>query len=325
MSIEYSTSDLVTAANLLQSLNPSKVGLLLVICDDEVQTQGELSDLIGRNQSTISSYIQSLSSLSPPLVAKGRYYMITGTGGKVISLINDVARRSGVDLRTLDWSSRSSRSTIDDLLTPLHDSQIDRPIFVLEALGNRSGIDGPIGSPEAVRFANIVRDVEQRLDDMGKSVTKEEIRRTVKNRFEAVGVVRLEDDLIHLTDKGHQLAWLLSELVHHIEEENSSENEMEREEVLSTDPPRSNQKDVIKDATAASDHVMPVYAPETGEGPILPLNEKTSINELRTSLDQAAKKYGEDVGLELVWMIQTDSGLYPMSPGHTDSLGHQNR
>lgn len=215
---ERPTPVLVAAANILQALSPSRLGLLLVLYDNDTQTQKEISDLIGRTQSTISTYLQSLGSLSPPLAAKqGKYYTITNTGGKVVGLVNDMARRCDLELRSVNWTDDSDRKDVEALLTPLSDSQIMRPFFILDSLYERSGIDGLMGTPQPVSFDDIVQDVEIRQKEIGESVTTDEIRRTVKQRFDDTDTARFDGEEVTLTaDKGHQHAWLWNELLQHL-------------------------------------------------------------------------------------------------------------
>ena len=214
---ERPTPDLVAAANILQALNPSRVGLLLVLYDNDTQTQKEISDLIGRTQSTISTYLQSLGSLSPPLATKqGKYYTITNTGEKVVGLINDMARRCELELRSINWTDDSDRKDVEVLLTPFSDSQTMRPFFILDSLYERSDVDGFIGSPQPVIFGDIVQDVEARQKEIGESVTTEQIRRTVKQRFDALDTAHFDEGKVTLTEKGHQQAWLWNELIQHL-------------------------------------------------------------------------------------------------------------
>lgn len=350
---ERPTSILVTAANLLQGLSPSKLGLLLAIYDDDLHTQKELSDLIGRTQSTISTYLQSLSTLSPPLAAKGKHYIATNTGEKVLSLVNDISRRCDLELRSVDWTDEEERETVDALLTPLHDSQIMRPIFILDSLYDRSDIDGPIGSPQPVRFTDIVYDVEQRQDEIEKSTTTEEIRRTVKNRFDDTDAVQFEDGSVTLTYKGHQHAWLLNELVQYlkdIDDVGTSDNKMTEivhpeptteqldsfttatsrgtksspntsqdinTEILQSDAPSISRQDDVHQAS-----IVPVYVLQRQQdsSPVLPLTEKISIKDLTIRANQLAEEYDEEMELVLRWMVQTESGLYPLSSTKSSNL-----
>lgn len=347
---ERPTSVLVAAANLLQALSPSKLGLLLAIYDADLHTQKELSDRIGRTQSTISTYLQSLSTLSPPLAAKGKHYIVTNTGEKVIGLVNDMARRCDLELRSVDWTEKSERQTVDVLLTPLHDSQIMRPIFILDSLYERSDIDGPIGSPQPVRFTDIVHDVEQRQDEIGKSTTTEEIRRTVKQRFDDTDTVRFEEGSITLTHKGHQHAWLLNKLVQYLK--NANDVDSGDDEVIHTETTKRldnittttsrgtnsshsipqdieaeiSQSDVSSIGRQEDDvfqaSIVPVYVLQRQQdpSPVLPLTEKMSIKELTARANQLAEEYGGEMELVLRWMVQTESGLYPLSSTKSSDL-----
>lgn len=368
------TSILVTGANILQALSPSRVGLLLVIYDNDTQTQKEISDAIGRTQSTVSTYLQSLGSLTPPLAARqGKYYAATKTGKKVVGLINDLARRCDCKLRSINWTDETERKDLETILTPLHDSQIMRPYLILDSLSTRSGIDGPIGTPQPVSFDDIVRDVESRYNNMGKSTTTEEIRRTVKLRFNDTGAVRFNEGEVILGDKGHQHACLWDELLQYLQKQEEMDS---GEETAITDtetttgdfddfvttsstPSGSSSRTTIPSSasqqivlgrphsdkqftteqrdTSERPNVIPVYTlhPTTetdrewsDSSPIIPLSERMTIEELTASVNQLATEYNEETELVLEWMVQTDSGLYPLSSNDSspsDTLELQNR
>lgn len=346
---EHPTSVLVAAAKLLQALSPSKIGLLIVIYDKDLYTQKELSDLIGRTQSTISTYLQSLSTLSPPLAAKGKHYIVTNTGEKVIGLINDISRRCDLEIRSVDWTDETERQTVDALLTPLHDSHIIRPIFILDSLYDRSDIDGSIGSPQPVRFTDIVHDVECRQDEIGESTTTEEIRRTVKHRFDNTDTVRFEDGYVTLTHKGQQHAWLLNELVQHLmnvddvgddgAETEHTETATERLDrfTTATSSETTSSGNVLQDIEIPQQDVssidwqendvhpasvVPVYIlqRQQGSSPVLPLTEKMSIKELTDSANQLAEEYSGEMELVLRWMVRTESGFYPLSSAESSNF-----
>ena len=351
---------LVAAGKILQALNPSKLGLLLVVYEDDIQTQQELSHAIGRSQATISTYLQRLETLSPPLVGKqGKYYTVTNTGEKVISLINGMARREGPDLQTIDWTDETGRKSVDTFLTPLHDSQVMRPFFVLASLYERSDINGPIGTPQPVRFDDIVRDVGRRQDDIDENATTKQIRRTVKRRFDDTGTARFEEGHVTLTDKGHLHAWILNELIQFLKkreeidgdetEEAATDDDETSEDVVNTNrtPPsdsfrRTNvPNSVPQQLVPEGSHggqtsqtgptVIPVYSlrptnvsdsDELDSFPLLPLTETMTLEELTTRANQLANKYDDDTKLVLDWMIQTESGLYPLSSAdsHTSEV-----
>lgn len=360
---------LVAAGKILQALNSSKLGLLLVVYRDDIQTQEELSDVLGRSQATISTYLQRLETLSPPLVGKqGKYYTVTNTGEKVSSFINSMARREGSDLQTIDWTDEADRNSVDTFLTPLHDSQVMRPFFVLESLYNRSDINGLIGTPQSVRFDDIVRDVRRRQDDIDENATTKQIRRTVKRRFDDTGTVRFEEGQVTLTKKGHLHAWILNELIQFLKKreeidedetgEVAAEDDETTEDLVDIDPNRMSPRDSSRrtnvpssvpqqldpDGHHDSDQpsnekptAIPVYSvrptnasnnEELDSVPVLPLTEMMTLEELTTRANQLANKYDDDTKLVLDWMLQTESGLYPLSSAdsHTsDVLEMENR
>lgn len=363
------TRMLVAAGKILQALNSSKLGLLLVVYKNDIQTQEELSDMLGRSQATISTYLQRLETLSPPLVGKqGKSYAVTNTGEKVISLINSVARREGPDLQTIDWTDKADRNSVDTFLTPLHDSQIMRPFFVLESLYDRSDINGLIGTPQSVRFDDIVRDVGKRQDDIDENATTKQIRRTVKRRFDNTGTVRFKEGQVTLTKKGHLHAWILNELIQFLKKREEIDEDETESVTTEDDETTKNVVDIDTNHTSPSDSswrtdvpssvpqqlvpggrhgsgqlsnerptIIPVYFlqptnasnnEELDSFPILPLTEMMTLEELTTRANQLANKYDDDAKLVLDWMLQTESGLYPLSSidSHTaDMLEMENR
>lgn len=357
------TRMLVAAGKILQALNSSKLGLLLVVYGDDIQTQSELSNVLGRSQATISTYLQRLETLSPPLVGKqGKYYAVTSTGEKVIGLINSMTRREGPDLQTINWTDEADRNSIDTFLTPLYDSQVMRPFFVLESLYDRSDINGLIGTPQSVRFDDIVRDVGRRQDDIGENATTKQIRRTVKRRFDDTGTAHFEEGQVTLTKKGHLHAWILNELIQFLKKrEEIDENETgdvatkddeTTENLVDDDTNRTSPSDssrrtnvpssvpqqLVPDERHGSGQssnerptVIPVYSlrptnasnnEELDSFPILPLTDMTTLEELSTRTNQLANKYDDDTKLVLNWMLQTESGLYPLSSAdsHTSDM-----
>jgi DNA-binding MarR family transcriptional regulator len=360
---ERPTATLITASNVLQALNPSRLGLLVVIYDNDIQAQEEIANLIGRPQSTVSTYLQSLGGLTPPLAGKrGKHYTVTSTGKQIISLVNDLARRCDCKLRSISWADETDRETVDALLTPLHDSQVMRPYFILDSLYERSRVDGPIGTPQPVSFDDIVRDVESRQNDLEQSITTEEIRRTVKLRFNDTDAARFEEGTVTLLHKGHQQAWLWNELIQYLKKQDKIDSS-ENEGVTITDTDTSGRNlgklrnstsissrgsEQADDSRSASTHIIsekrhkdkqstieqkvaskqpsiiPVYtihssteADKGGSSSILPLTETMTIEELADNVNQLATDYGEETELVLEWMVQTDSGLYPLAS--TDS------
>jgi DNA-binding MarR family transcriptional regulator len=358
------TSTLITASNVLQALNPSRLGLLVVIYDNDIQAQEEIANLIGRPQSTVSTYLQSLGSLTPSLAGKqGKYYTVTNTGKQIISLVNDMARRCDCKLRSIDWADETDRETVDALLTPLHDSQVIRPYLVLDSLYERSRVDGPIGTPQPVNFDDIVRDVESRQDDLEQNITTEEIRRTVKLRFNNTDAVRFEEGTVTLLHKGHQQAWLWNELIQYLKKQDrvsSRENEgaaitdtvsddRNLDRFRNSTPISSRESEQADSSYSSSTHtasekrhidkrftveqksvsdqpsIIPVYslhssteADKGDSSSILPLTETMTIEELADEINQLATEYGEETELILEWMVQTDSGLYPLASTDSD-------
>lgn len=352
---ERPTRMLVTAAKIWQALSPSKLGLLFVIYNNDIKNQKEISDTIDRTQSTVSSYLQTLETLTPPLEAKqGRYYTVTNTGERVIGLVGSMINQSDsdLDLQSVDWTDETDRNAVEEVLTPLHDSRGMRPFFVLDSLYERNDINGPVGTPHPVRFDDIVRDVETRQDDIGESTNTKQVRRTIKLRFNDTDAADFNEGQVTLTRKGYVQAWVLSEFIRFLKEQEEIGSGGSKNTALSdTEATGEKLDDISTASTEQSDNphrkpgstdilqhlplesprsgsqsseerptVVPVYSLHSAETngrqsspPVLPLTAETTVRELTTFVNQLADEYDGDTRLVLDWMVQTESGLYPLS------------
>lgn len=207
------TDALTQAGEILQTLTPRTLGTLLIVVDEDPQTQGEIAERIGSARSTVSKYLLSLEELPLPLVRKGRQrYTGTDAGRTVLGLFDAMADRLGVDLEAIDWQTDAEVAQVANCLTPLCDSRSTTPIFVLEAVRSRSGIVDLLGTPRTVSVGEIVDAVVRRHSERGEHSTAEQVR-TILRRFDEATAVEFDGEECTLTEKGQEHACLLHRIV----------------------------------------------------------------------------------------------------------------
>lgn len=210
---DWSTSVLVTSARVLRSLSPDTIAALSLVESGEATTQTDIAAAIGRDQSTVSTYFQSLeiepSDIS--LVEKhGQRYESTDAGKEVLEATEAMLYDLGIDLTSTDWSSASEKGQIEDSLAPLHKSRSVSPFFVLNSLATRSAAETLQSDPLSVSFDKLIGDVKSRLQEIDKTTSKRQVRQII-NRFVDSDEVRVTDEQLTLTEKG----------VHHSELQNT--------------------------------------------------------------------------------------------------------
>ncbi|RRJ29936.1 hypothetical protein [Halocatena pleomorpha] len=251
------TDALAQAGELLQTLTPRTLATLLIVVDDDPQTQGEIAETIGSARSTVSKYLLSLEELPLPLVMKGRQrYAGTDAGRTVIGLFDGMTERLGVDLATIDWQTDTEVEQVADCLTPLCDSRSLTPIFVLEALRGRSGIVDLLGTPRPVSVEVVVDAVDRRHRERGEHSTTEQIR-TILRRFKDADAIKFDGDDCILSEKGQEHACLLHRIVELLEEQAGRQDEREAQ-------PRSGQSDDSPRTTEAHPSTAPIAGIDTG-------------------------------------------------------------
>lgn len=192
-------------------MTPNTLGSLVLVSNGTATTQTEIANAINRDQSTVSSYFQSLSLENTDLSLVERpsqYYSVTETGEEVIELVTDL---SDIDLATIDWKSAAEKEQIGTLLAPLYKSRSVTPFFVLTSLRTRSGIAGLQGDPRPVSIDDVVRDVENRVQEIGETTSKKQIDQIVE-RFATQDAITVDDDRLTLIQKGKTNATLLHQL-----------------------------------------------------------------------------------------------------------------
>jgi hypothetical protein len=346
------TDVLIKAGEILRTLNPSLLGALKVASEDETLTQSEIADIIGRSNPTVSTYFQSLQSVS--LTAKrSQRNVVTDTGVKVVDLINGMTSQLGRSLDTIDWNDEADIEYISEKLSPLHDSRSMGPFFLLDSLYGRSDIHGQIGTPQHVWVDEAISDVKLREEDRGESTSTRLVRETIR-RFDDTGVISFDGTQLKLTEKGHQQAWLVNELAQYLkkdeeEDENNvrghTERAMEGLNDYVTDQSSSSietRSSVLNDATQImaqsdsgarepfvaeqlADQEMPTViagyclrsVDQDGDPhdrlPMLPITEM-SVEDLIDQATQLRDEFDEEATLVPYWFLQIESELYPLAP-----------
>jgi hypothetical protein len=199
-------------------VSPNALGSLVLVSDGTATTQTEIADAINRDQSTISTYFQTLTIETADLALVERpnqCYSVTETGEKVIELVADL---SGTDLASIDWGSAAEKEQIGTLLAPLYNSRSVAPFFVLNSLRNRRASHRP------VLIDDIVRDVKNRVQEIDETTSKKRIDQIIE-RFITQNVVTIDDDRLTLIQKGGKNARLLHQLAEIVDRQVTSDTD----------------------------------------------------------------------------------------------------
>lgn len=317
------TDVLVTVGEILQSLHPSLLGALMVADQDETLTQAEIADIVGRSAPTVSTYFQTLQSLSLTEKRSQRNH-VTEIGKKVIALVSTMSSQLGLDLSTIDWADETDREDLSERLSPLHDSRSPGPFFLLDSLYERGDVHGHVGTPQPVWVDDAISDVKTREQDRGESTTTRLVRETIR-RFDKTGVIEFDGVQLKLEDKGHQQAWLVHELTHFLNDRDDRSEQtattVEESDVSTPDPVSIDDlpSTLTREDTQAGPTVRLGYClsangdDDQRSAPVLPIQEMT-IETLVNRADQLQNEFDENIRLVPYWLLQTDSGEYPLSP-----------
>jgi hypothetical protein len=202
---DWSTPVLALSAQILRTVTPNTLGSLVLVSNGTATTQTAIADTINRDQSTVSTYFQSLTIETADLALIERpnqCYSVTETGEAVIELVADL---SDIDVASIDWGSAAEKEQIGTLLAPLYTSRSVAPFFVLNSLRNRSG------TPRSVSIDDVVRDVENRVQEMDETTSKKRIDQIIE-RFVSQNAITIDDDCLTLRKKGKKDAHLLHQL-----------------------------------------------------------------------------------------------------------------
>lgn len=335
---DRSTGVLEDAGEILRNLTPPTLASLLVVSEDNTQTQVEMADTVGVSRSSISKYLQTLSNLPLTLITKQREsrYTVTDDGKKVITLINEMVSNVEIDLHDLDWESDAAQEQVGTRLAPLHGSRSDRTFFVLDALRVRSGSVNPYATPSRVWVEDVVHDVNTR-----GNATSERVRQTLR-RYDEADAIEFDGEYIKLIKKGQDQAQLLDQLAHQIEKQEEEEDAGRIPSADSSEQLEAGSlsgqmrrhgfhgggQRAVAGSSASVSHELPTIVPayclsspheDTSDTrtqsplPVLPLVAMT-IGELTDAVARLPHEYNEDMRIEPYWTLQTESGLFPLGP-----------
>jgi hypothetical protein len=223
---DYSTPVLFVAAKILRTVTPDTLASLILVYSGTTTSQKEVADVINRDQSTVSTYFQSLTLEGAPVslvVKPGLRYTVTDMGEDVIGFIHEMASHLGVELDTIDWGSASDKDQIGvKLLSPLHESRSVAPFFLLNSLGKRS-IEARDDTSQPVWIDEVVHDVDIRLQELDKTTSKKQIHQ-IAERFADKDAISFNGTQLTLEKKGKEQAYLLAQLAEEIDKQNLVES-----------------------------------------------------------------------------------------------------
>lgn len=210
---DWPTPILVTTSEVLRALTPTAVASLVLLDTGTATTQTEIADAINRDQSTVSSCFQSLKidHVDVALVERsGRSYTLTDVGETVVDLVTD-PRQLGTELESVDWGSEPAKEGIEAGLAPLHGSRSVVPFLLLDSLAARSEIGGGPDSRQGVALDKIAFDVENRLQKIDRTTSKQQLWQ-IAERFVEQNAVTVDDGRLSLTEKGQRHAELMDQV-----------------------------------------------------------------------------------------------------------------
>jgi biotin operon repressor len=252
------TQRLVKAGEMLRTLTPPTFISLFLIADDEVDTQTEVGEKIGRTRPTVSKYLRSLKKLPIPLATNpGQHYTVTDDGEKVITFIYDMIDTLGTDLHSVDWSDNEVRENIATFFTPLHNSRSTLPFFILHSIGSRSAVGDRITRHDPlqpVQMWDVISDVEARQEKRDKSVSVKQIRQTLW-RFDDADTIEFDGEQIRLEEKGREQAFLLEQLVQMLEEQRKTD--MAEDVNESTSSSQLSPADELRSSSSDTQTILP--------------------------------------------------------------------
>lgn len=243
---DRSTSVLVSASDIMRTLSLSRLTTLYYVYDNEEYTQQEIADILGYTRSPISTHLTTMAEDLPlALVTKqGQRYTVTEAGTTVLRHVRQMLSGRGVDLQSVDWEDDTDTEEIADQLTPFDDARSTAPFLLLYSLGIRGTLGNriePFGSPQSVYLEDTVHDVETRLDERGESITRSQVQNLLL-RFDDANTVEYDSPEVVLTEKGHEQANLLEQLIQLLESQHEPDDPGSSEE---SRPPQSSLTDAF--------------------------------------------------------------------------------
>ena len=209
---DWPTPILVTTGEILRSLTPTALASLVILDNDTATTQTKIADVINRDQSTVSSCLQSLKieSADIALVEKsGQSYQLTATGEEVLDLTTDI-RQLGTEPENVDWGSETAKEQVAERFAPLYGSRSVEPFLLMDSLASRSKIGGTNEGLQSVDSDKIAHDVENRLRKIDRTTSKQKLRQIIDRFVQRNAVTSDENNHLVLTEKGQRHTELLN-------------------------------------------------------------------------------------------------------------------
>lgn len=214
------TPVLVEAGDIMRTLSLPRLTTLYYIDSHETYTQQEIADVIGCSRSSVSQYLQSMTSLPVTLVEKrGQHHRVTEAGEVVLSHVRGTLERLSVDLETISWTDEWNTEEITACLSPFDNARSTAPFLLLYSIAIRGALGDRIDrltTSQSVAREDIVQDVKARQQERGESITRKRIQHLLR-RFNEANTVEYDDHEIVLTEKGHEQANLFEQLIQIVE------------------------------------------------------------------------------------------------------------
>lgn len=342
------TSVLVEGGDIMRTLSLARITTLYYIDRNERYTQKAIADVIDCSRSSVSQYLQSMQMLPVALVTKqGQHYTITEAGEKVLSHVSKMFNRLGIDIQAIDWED--DVENIVDCLTPFNNARSTAPILLLYSIGSRGALGNRIellGTPQSVHLEDVIQDVKTRQQERSESITRKRVQHLLR-RFGEANTIEQDGHDITLTEKGHEQANLLEQLIQIVENQTEPDPEVDTgvespsfpssealsrghqvDNIAQQDDPRGFLDDARSTAQATTHDmpdIVPVYCLRSAQAdstdsdtqsdprPLFPFTSLT-LSELATHVGKLMGEYDGDVELEPYWALRTETGLYPLSP-----------
>lgn len=255
------------AGEILKSLNPTAIGVLLFVIDDIIDKQVEMAEKLDCTSAPVSLSLQSMSELSTPLVRRNRQYHITQIGRTTITRVDQMMLELDIDLCDVDWSSDDDKAEVGSALQPLHNSRSMMPFYVLDSISGQIDIDNTSSS---TTVDDILSDVRELKAEKGEGATRRQIKHAI-DRFEEAECVAVDANIITIKTKGIEQARLFDQLVDFLTDGRES-------------------------STSTTDQ-------KGGKGATLQFPAQITVGELSDRVQQLEDRYGRDEVLEVRWSL----------------------
>lgn len=268
--MNHGTKTIEEVGEILKSLNPTSIAVLLFVMDDTIEKQVDMAAKLSCTSAPVSLSLQSLSQKSNPLVTKNRTYQITRTGQEVVARLDEMMLDLNINLCDIDWSSGTDKEEVDKVLRPLHNSRSMLPFHVLDSINDHTGSGG---NAQIIAVDDIVDDVRERTVGNEGSVSRRQVLHAI-NRFETDGAIDMDSNRVTVREKGNQQAWLYNRLFDFLSDDGTKEMN------------------------------IPVSAQEGTDEKSFQIPSRITIGELSDHVQRLEEQYGRDEVLELHWSLK---------------------